>query len=106
MYKLSIYKGGINLDLSIKEVEHVAMLARLKLSEVEKESYRQTLSTILKYVEKLNDLNTDDVEAVAHILPIYNVFREDETKASTAREEILANAPLVEEGQYKVPKII
>ncbi|MBC7075647.1 MAG: Asp-tRNA(Asn)/Glu-tRNA(Gln) amidotransferase subunit GatC [Syntrophomonadaceae bacterium] len=92
--------------ISIREVEHVALLARLSLSEKEKEIFAEQLSTILDYINKLNELDTDGVEPLYHILPIYNIFREDEVKTGTSREDILANAPQVEEGQYKVPKII
>ncbi|CFY01722.1 Aspartyl/glutamyl-tRNA(Asn/Gln) amidotransferase, C subunit [Syntrophomonas zehnderi OL-4] len=94
------------MALTIKEVEHVALLARLELDDFEKELFAQQLSSILEYVDKLNELDTDGVEPLAHILPIYNIFRKDEVKPSSSREEILANAPLVEIGQYKVPKIM
>ncbi|HPF21114.1 MAG TPA: Asp-tRNA(Asn)/Glu-tRNA(Gln) amidotransferase subunit GatC [Syntrophomonas sp.] len=94
------------MALTIKEVEYVAQLARLQLNETEKQSFAEQLSSILQYVEKLNELSTEGVEPLAHILPVYNVFRVDESKPGTLREEILANAPLVEEGQYKVPKIM
>lgn len=94
------------MALTIKEVEHVALLARLTLNENEKEVFARQLSSILEYAEKLNELSTDDVEPLAHILPIYNVFREDIILPGSPREEILSNAPLVEENQYKVPKIV
>jgi aspartyl-tRNA(Asn)/glutamyl-tRNA(Gln) amidotransferase subunit C len=94
------------MALTITEVEHVAGLARLKLSEKEKEVFAQQLSSILNYIEKVNEVATDDVEPLTHILPIDNVFRKDIIKSSSPKEEILANAPVVEEGQYKVPKII
>jgi len=94
------------MALTIKEVEHVAILARLSLSEEEKEVFAEQLSSILDYADRLNEIVTDDVEPLAHILPIDNIFREDIKKPSTSREEILSNAPLVEDGQYKVPKII
>ena len=94
------------MALTIKEVEYVAQLARLQLNEEEKQSFAEQLSSILEYVDKLNELSTDGVEPLAHILPVYNVFRADESRAGSPREEILANAPLVEEGQYKVPKIM
>lgn len=94
------------MSLSIQEVEHVALLARLNLKEEEKEIFAEQLSKILDYANKLNELPTEGVEPLAHILPVYNVFRKDEVKSGTPRESILANAPLVEEGQYKVPKII
>jgi len=94
------------MALSIKEVEHVALLARLNLEDSEKKTFAEQLGTIIEYADKLNKLNTDDVEPLDHILPIYNVFRKDEAKSGPDREKMLSNAPLVEEGQYKVPKII
>jgi aspartyl-tRNA(Asn)/glutamyl-tRNA(Gln) amidotransferase subunit C len=94
------------MALTIKEVEHVALLARLTLADNEKEVFARQLSSILEYAEKLNELKTDEVEPLAHILPVYNVFREDIPLPGSPREEILSNAPLVEENQYKVPKIV
>lgn len=94
------------MALSIKEVEHVALLARLQLTEQEKIQFAEQLGSILEYANKLNELDTDNVEPLDHILPIYNVFRNDEVQPGTPREEILANAPVVEDGQYKVPRII
>ncbi len=94
------------MALTIKEVEHVALLARLELNDDEKHLFAEQLSSILEYVDKLNELPTDGVEPLTHILPVYNVFRQDEIKPGSPREEILANAPLVEDGQYKVPKIM
>lgn len=94
------------MSLSIEEVKYVAILARLKLNEAEQHKYADQLGDILNYVDKLNELNTDNTEPLDHILPIYNIFRKDETQPSLPREEILSNAPLVEEGQYRVPKII
>ncbi|KUG03033.1 aspartyl-trna(asn) amidotransferase subunit c [hydrocarbon metagenome] len=94
------------MALSIQEVQHVALLARLNLREEEQVKYAEQLSSILQYAEKLNELDTDGVEPLDHILPVFNVFREDKVKPGPDREEILANAPLVEDGQYKVPKII
>ncbi len=94
------------MALSIELVEHVAKLARLELSDAEKQAYAAQLGMILEYADRLNTLNTDDVLPLDHILPINNVFREDQVKPSTPREEILSNGPLIEDGQYKVPKII
>ncbi len=94
------------MTLSIQEVQHVALLARLNLGEEEKEKYAEQLGSILQYADKLNELDTEGVEPLDHILPVFNVFREDKVIPGPDREEILANAPLVEEGQYKVPKII
>lgn len=94
------------MALTIKEVEHVALLARLTLTDTEKEAFARQLSSILEYADKLNELATDEIEPLAHILPVYNVFREDVTLPGSIREEILSNAPLLEENQYKVPKIV
>ncbi len=94
------------MALTIKEVEHVALLARLSLSEDEKNRFCEQLRSILDYADTLNSLSTDDVEPLTHILNVNNVFRTDEVKPSTDRDEMLANAPLAEDSQYKVPKII
>ncbi|HBQ86875.1 MAG TPA: Asp-tRNA(Asn)/Glu-tRNA(Gln) amidotransferase subunit GatB [Syntrophomonas sp.] len=94
------------MALTIKEVEHVALLARLSLSDEEKALFSRQLSSILEYVDQLNELDTDDVEPLTHILPVFNVFREDVVRPGSVREEILSNAPLLEENQYKVPKIM
>lgn len=94
------------MALSMGEVEHVALLARLHLSEREKTLFAEQLGFILDYAAKLNELDTEGIQPLEHVLPVANVFREDEVQASPPREEMLANGPLVEEGQYKVPKII
>lgn len=89
-----------------KEVEHVARLARLGLNEEEKEVFTKQLNAILAYMEKLNELDTKDIEPTSHVLPIQNVFKEDEVKESLLREKALANAPDRTEEFYRVPKII
>jgi aspartyl-tRNA(Asn)/glutamyl-tRNA(Gln) amidotransferase subunit C len=94
------------MALTVKEVEHVALLARLSLNEDEKKNFAEQLSSILNYADTLKLLSTEGVEPLTHILPISNVFRADEVKPSMPREEIIANAPQAEAGQYKVPKII
>lgn len=92
--------------ISKKEVEHVALLARLELTEAEKEVYTQQLNAILEYVGKLNELDTENVEPMAHVLPLTNVFREDKVFPGLSQAEALANAPAQQEGQFKVPRII
>lgn len=94
------------MALTIKEVECVAMLARLALSEEEKQPLAEQLGSILDYANMLEQLDTEGVEPLAHLLPVYNVLRPDQIKPASSREEMLANAPQVEEGQYKVPRII
>lgn len=94
------------VTISKQDVEHVALLARLELSEEEKEAYTQQLNSILGYMEKLNALDTNNVEPTAHVLPMDNVFREDKVDSGLPREKALQNAPAVEEGQFKVPRIV
>ncbi|WP_027717820.1 Asp-tRNA(Asn)/Glu-tRNA(Gln) amidotransferase subunit GatC [Desulfovirgula thermocuniculi] len=93
--------------ISIKEVEHVALLARLELSEEEKEMYARQLGAILEYAQMLNELDTADVPPTAHVLPLQNVWREkDEVGRQLEPEEVLANAPDREGQFFKVPRIV
>ncbi|MHB1127583.1 MAG: Asp-tRNA(Asn)/Glu-tRNA(Gln) amidotransferase subunit GatC [Bacillota bacterium] len=94
------------MGISQKEVEHVALLARLEISESEKEDYTRQLNDILRYMEKLNSLDTADVEPTAHVLPLVNVFREDINRPGLERKLALQNAPEEQDGQFKVPKIV
>ncbi len=88
------------------DIQKVAKLARLELSEEERETFGNQLEQILAYMEQLNRLDTTGVESTSHAIPIYNVFREDEVKPSFSQEEVLAIAPAEEEGHFKVPRII
>jgi len=101
-----VAKEAVLVAISVKQVEQVAYLARLELTEPEKQLFAEQLTAILEYAEKLNEIDTEKVEPLHHILPIYNVLREDVVQPGPSREEILSNAPLVEDGQYKVPRII
>ena len=94
------------MKITKQEVEHVARLARLELSEQEKEKLTDQLSNILTYVEKLNELDTTGVAPTSHVLDISNVMRSDTPEASLPQERALANAPDKAAGHYKVPKII
>ena len=88
------------------DIEKVARLARLELSEEEKMTFGSQLEQILTYMEQLNTLDTAGVEPTSHAIPIYNVFREDEVNPSFPQEEVLAIAPDDGEGHFKVPRII
>ncbi len=88
------------------QVRKVAKLARLELTEAEVEEFTGQLSAILDYVEKMNELDTDRVEPLAHCLPISNVFREDGARESLGTDVVLANAPQRDEDFFKVPKIL
>jgi aspartyl-tRNA(Asn)/glutamyl-tRNA(Gln) amidotransferase subunit C len=88
------------------QVRKVAKLARLELSDAEVEEFAGQLSAILGYVERMNKLNTEGVEPLAHCLPISNVFRADDIKESLGTEKTLANAPQQDGAFFKVPKIL
>ena len=94
------------MKISKQEVEHVAKLARLELSEQEKDKLTNQLSNILTYVETLNSLDTKGVEPTSHVLDIKNVMRDDVAMQGLTQEQALANAPDKAAGHYKVPKII
>jgi len=88
------------------QVRKVAKLARLELTDAEVGQFTGQLSAILDYVEKMNELDTDAVEPLAHCLPISNVFREDRAKESLGTQKALANAPQTDGEFFKVPKIL
>ena len=88
------------------DIEKVARLARLELSDDEKETFGNQMEQILTYMEQLNRIDTTGVEPTSHAIPVHNVFREDEVKPSFPQEEVLAIAPEEEDGHFKVPRII
>jgi len=88
------------------QVRTVAKLARLELCDDEVAKFSVELSSILGYIEKLGELDTDGVEPLAHCLPIHNVFREDVVKPSLENDAALANAPARHDEYFKVPKIL
>jgi aspartyl-tRNA(Asn)/glutamyl-tRNA(Gln) amidotransferase subunit C len=94
------------LKISREEIEHIASLARLYLTEEEKELFGSQLGSILDYMEKLNEIDTRDTEPTSHVLPISNVMRGDIPGHSISKEDALRNAPGHTEKFYKVPKII
>ncbi len=94
------------MSITVKEVEHVAKLARLDLSEDEKRQFTEQLNAILQYAEQLNELDTDQVQATTHVMPMSNVMREDEVRPSWPLEQVLLNAPEEEDGQIKVPAVL
>lgn len=92
--------------ISLKDVEHVARLARLELSAAEKERMRKELDGILSYIDKLRALDTRGVEPTSHAVPLTNVLRDDTEVPSLPQEEMLANAPDRHGELFRVPKII
>ncbi|NJD56572.1 MAG: Asp-tRNA(Asn)/Glu-tRNA(Gln) amidotransferase subunit GatC [Nitrospirae bacterium] len=91
------------MDISI---DHLARLARLKLTEDEKPLYGEQLEGILHYMETLNGLDTTGIEPTSHVISLSNVMRDDTASPSLSREEALRNAPDRTDAFYRVPKII
>ena len=94
------------MKITREEVENVALLARLELTEEEKDIFTGQMDTILAYVDKLNELDTSGVIPTAHAVPMENAFRDDEARPSIGVDNALANAPERAEGFYRVPKVI
>lgn len=93
------------MKISRAEVEHIADLARLELSEAETQQLQSDLSQILEYVELLNELDTTDVPPTARVVVKGDALREDEPKPSFPREDILSNAPQRQDGLFRVRAI-
>ena len=91
--------------ITTKDVEHVAKLARLELWVAEKEMFSHQLGDVLAHVEKMNEVDTTNIEPMPHPIPVYNVMREDVVKYEQTKEEMMANAPFEEDGFFRVPKI-
>ncbi|MDF2523892.1 MAG: glutamyl-tRNA(Gln) amidotransferase, subunit [Clostridiales bacterium] len=94
------------MNVTKETIENVANLARLNLSQQEIEKLTTEMAGIISYVEKLNELDTSDIHPTQHVLPIKNIFREDEVRPSYPVEKILGNAPSSEDGCFKVPKVV
>ena len=94
------------MPLDRAAVDHVARLARLDLTDAERERMQAELTQILEHADKIQELDLDNVEPTAHALPLRNVMRPDEVRPSLSQERALANAPEVEDGRFKVPRII
>ncbi|MFC1489777.1 Asp-tRNA(Asn)/Glu-tRNA(Gln) amidotransferase subunit GatC [Candidatus Latescibacterota bacterium] len=89
-----------------KDVDIAASLSRLNFTEEEKVEMEDTLNNILGYFDKLSEIDTKDVEPLAHILPVENVMREDVVKKSLDQETALKNAPKHDRGHFVIPKVI
>lgn len=94
------------MAISIEDVEHVAKLARLALSDREKETFRSQLSDVLDHAKVISEVDTDNVKPTSHTVQIDNVLREDRCTPSLSVEEATANAPWADSGGFKVPRII
>ena len=92
--------------ITMRDVEHVARLSRLALTDQEKERMRRELDGILSYIDKLRALDTTGVPPTSHAVPMTNVMREDEPRPSLSQDEMLANAPERSGEFFRVPKIL
>jgi aspartyl/glutamyl-tRNA(Asn/Gln) amidotransferase, C subunit len=93
------------MAISREDVEYVAALARLELTEQETQEYTEQLNSILDYAAMLERLDTDNVSPTAHAVPLHNVLRKDQVGVSISQEKVLKNAPDADEGFFRVPKI-
>jgi len=92
--------------LTRAEVEHVARLARLALTDEELDALTPELAKILEHAAQVSALDTEGVPPTAHPLPLVNVFRPDEVQPCLSRDEVLAAAPAAEDGRFRVPRIL
>ncbi len=90
--------------ISDETIEYVGILAKLELSDKEKEQARRDMGRMLDYIDKLGELDTTGVEPMSHVFPVQNVFREDEVTNGEMREQLLANAPQEKDGMFMVPR--
>lgn len=90
--------------ISDETIEYVGILAKLELSEEEKEQAKKDMGSMLDYIDKLGELDTTDVEPMSHVFPVHNVFREDVVTNKDDRENILKNAPEEKDGMFVVPR--
>ena len=85
-------------------IEYVGILAKLELSDEEKEQAKKDMGRMLDYIDKLGELDTSNVEPMSHVFPVQNVFREDVVTNGDEREQLLSNAPQEKDGMFVVPK--
>jgi aspartyl-tRNA(Asn)/glutamyl-tRNA(Gln) amidotransferase subunit C len=94
------------MSLTLKEVEHIARLARLALSDEEKARYREQLSAILDYAARLQQLDTRDIPPTSSVLPARSVLRPDRARPGLPLPDVLANAPDEQDNQFRVPPVL
>lgn len=94
------------MKITREQIEHVARLARLELTEKEKETFTGQMDAILAYVDKLNELDTSGIVPTSHAVPMENAFREDVVTESLETDRALLNAPDRADNFFRVPKVI
>ena len=93
-------------QITDETIEYVGILAKLELSDAEKEEAKKDMEKMLDYIDTLNELDTDGVEPMSHVFPVHNVFREDVVTNGDGSADTLANAQLAKDQSFKVPKTI
>lgn len=94
------------MTITDETIDYVAILAKLDLSNEEKEKAKKDLSSILGYVDTMNELDTENIEPMSHVFPIKNVFRDDIVVNKPNRDSLLSNAPAQKDGCFMVPKTV
>ena len=94
------------MKVTKEDLQNVAVLSRLAIPADQEDKYIDQMDKILTYMDNLSELDTENVKPTTYALPMQNVFRKDEVKASLDREAALVNAPLKEDGYFKVPKVL
>lgn len=94
------------MEINDKVIDYVAALAKLELSEEEKERGKKDLGNILQYMDTMNELDTEGIEPMSHAFPLHNVFREDVVVNGDDRDNLLQNAPQRKDGCFVVPKTV
>lgn len=94
------------MKITGKEVEQVALLSRLEIPQDQIEMFASQLSAVLDYAESLSQLDTENIRPMTHVLPLQNVMRPDEVQPSLSRDLAQQNAPELEDGYFKVPKVV
>jgi len=94
------------MRLTRQDIESVAYLSRLELSEEEKEKFTGQINRLLENFEKLQELDTENVEPTSHVIPVANVFRKDESRPSLPADEVVSNGPQVAENCFVVPRVV
>ena len=92
--------------ISDETIEYVSILAKLELSDQQKEAAKKDMGRMLDYIDKLNELDTDGVEPMSHVFPVRNAFREDEVTNGDDSEQILKNAPEEQDNMFVVPRTL
>lgn len=103
---MSEKQAVVQESITDETIQYVAALAKLALSDEEKQQAKKDMAEMLDYIDRLNELDTTGIEPMSHVFPVNNVFREDEPVGVDGSQDTLANAPVEKDGGFKVPKTI